>query len=117
MLIKISFKYSFFIKIAKLQLNHFNHLVINMNGKKNLGLGGGGCCNCYIILGGGFQKCYTVLYRVGVVKNFQFLRYIICARPLITYRAHVFIGQGRCGYKSGISNQLLRRFLFFFGFH
>ena len=38
-LIKISFKYSFFIKIAKLQLNHFNRLVINMNGKKNWGWG------------------------------------------------------------------------------
>ena len=83
MLIKISFKYSFFIKIAKFQLNNFNRLVININGEKILGLGWvGGCCNCYIILGGGFQKCYTVLYRVGVVKNFQFLRYIICARSL-----------------------------------
>ena len=37
---KISFKYAFFIKIAKFQLNHFNRLVINMNGKK-FGVGGG----------------------------------------------------------------------------
>ena len=65
MLIKISFKYSFFIKIAKFQLNNFNRSVININSEKNLGLGVGGCGNCYIILGGGFQKCYTVLYRVG----------------------------------------------------
>ena len=83
MLIKISFKYLFFIKIAKFQLNNFNRFVINMNGEKSLRFEGGGCCNCYIILGGwGFQKCYTVLYRVGVVKNSQFLRYIICARSL-----------------------------------
>ena len=82
MLIKISFKYSFFIKVATFRLNKFNRLVINTNGEKNWGWGGGpgGCCNCYIILVGGFQKCYTVLYRVGVVENFQFLRYIICAR-------------------------------------
>ena len=40
--IKISFKYSFFIKIAKFRLNNFNCLVININGEKNLGLGGGG---------------------------------------------------------------------------
>ena len=54
MLIKISFKYSFFIKIAKFQLNNFNRLVININGEQILGLGvgPGGCCNCYIILGG-----------------------------------------------------------------
>ena len=36
---KLVFKYSFFIKIAKLQLNHFNRLVINMNGKKIWGWG------------------------------------------------------------------------------
>ena len=30
----------------------------------------------------GIAASYTVLYRVGVVKNFQFLRYIICARSL-----------------------------------
>ena len=36
-LIKISFKYSFFIKIAKFQLNNFNRLVININGEKFLG--------------------------------------------------------------------------------
>ena len=41
MLIKISFKYSFFIKIAKFHLNNFNRLVININGEKILGLGGG----------------------------------------------------------------------------
>ena len=52
MLIKISFKYSFFIKVA-FRLNKFNCLVININGEKNFGVGGG-CCKCYIILGGGF---------------------------------------------------------------
>ena len=89
MLIKISFKYLCFIKIAKFakkmqKLNNFNRLVINIISEKNVW--GGGCCNCYIILGGGFQKCYTVLYRVGVVKIFQFLRYIICALHL-----HLFV--------------------------
>ena len=88
MLIKISFKYSCFIKIAKFankmqKFNNFNCLVNNINSEKNLGLGRG-CCNCYIILGGGFKKCYTVLYRVGVVKNFQFLRYIIMPRKRLT---------------------------------
>ena len=58
MLIEISFKYSFFIKIAKFQLNNFNCLVININSEKMLGLGR--CCNCYIILGG-------VVYR-NVIK-------------------------------------------------
>ena len=84
MLIKISFKYSSFIKIAKFQLNHFNRLVINMNGKKNLGLGGG-CCNCYIIFrGGGFQKCYRVLYRVGGGQKFPiFALYNMCTIPSI----------------------------------
>ena len=40
MLIKISFKYSFFIKVATFRLNKFNRLVININGEKILGLGG-----------------------------------------------------------------------------
>ena len=35
-------KYSFFIKIAKFQLNNFNRSVININSEKNLGLWGGG---------------------------------------------------------------------------
>ena len=63
MLINISFKYSFFIKIAKFQLDIFNRLVININGEKNLGLGVGGCCNCYIILGGGWfpEMLYSVI--------------------------------------------------------
>ena len=61
MLIKISYKYSFFIKIAKFQLNNFNRLVINIIGEKILGLGGG-CCNCYIILGGWFpEMLYSVI--------------------------------------------------------
>ena len=61
MLIKISFKYPFFIKIAKFQLNHFNRLAINMNGKTKFGVGGG-CCNCYIILGGWFpEMLYSVI--------------------------------------------------------
>ena len=63
------------------KLNNFNRLVNNINSEKKIGVRG--CCKCYIILGDGFQKSYTVLsYRVGVVKNFQFLRYIICARSL-----------------------------------
>ena len=41
MLIEISFKYSFFIKIAKFQLNNFNRLVININSEKCWGRGGG----------------------------------------------------------------------------
>ena len=39
---KISFKYSFFIKIAKFQLNYINRLVININSEKSLGLEGVG---------------------------------------------------------------------------
>ena len=39
---KISFKYLFFIKIVKLQLNNFNRFVININGEKSLGLEGVG---------------------------------------------------------------------------
>ena len=74
MLIKISFKYSFFIKIAKFQLDNFNRLVINKNGEK---MGLEVVLQLLYNIGG---KCYTVLYRVGGVKNFQFLRYIICAR-------------------------------------
>ena len=62
MLIKISFRYSFFIKIAKFQLKNFNRLVININSEKSLGLEGGGCCNCYIILGGWFpEMLYSVI--------------------------------------------------------
>ena len=70
MLIEISFKYSFFIKIAKFQLNNFNRLVniININSEKMLGLGWGWVLQLlYNIRDGGLQKCYTVLYRVGVV--------------------------------------------------
>ena len=62
MLIKISFKYLFFIKIAKFQLNIFNRFVININSEKSLGLEGGGCGNCYIILGGCFPE---MLYSGG----------------------------------------------------
>ena len=40
MLIKISFKYSFFTKIAKFHLNDFNRLIMNINGEKISGLGG-----------------------------------------------------------------------------
>ena len=67
----------------KLQkLNNFNRLVINMNSEKIGVGGGGGCCNCYIILGGGFQKCYTVLYRVGGGQKFPiFGLYNMCTIP------------------------------------
>ena len=41
MLIKISFKYSFSIKIAKFHLNNFNRSIMNISGEKNSGLGGG----------------------------------------------------------------------------
>ena len=43
---------------------------------------GGGCLfNLFITLGGGLEKCYIALYHVGGPKT-QFLRYIICERPL-----------------------------------
>ena len=84
MLRKISFKYSFFIKIAKFQLNNFNCLVININGEKNVGLGGGWVLQLLYNIRGvvprNFIQCYIGWW--GVVKNFQFLRYIICARSL-----------------------------------
>ena len=48
---------------------------------KKIGVGGG-CCNCYIILGGGFHKCYTVLYRVGGGQKFPiFALYNMCTIP------------------------------------
>ena len=62
-----------------------------MNGKKIWGWGG---CLQLLYNIRGFQKCYTVLYRVGVVKNFQFLRYIIyvhdpqAPRPYYTWVDH-----------------------------
>ena len=64
MLIKISFKFSFFIKIAKLQLNHFNRLVINMNGKK-IGVGGWVLQLLYNIGGGGVVSRNVIQCYIG----------------------------------------------------
>ena len=52
-LIKISFKFLFFIKIAKFQLNNFKRFVININGENGLVLEGwvvGGCCTVAIVI-------------------------------------------------------------------
>ena len=62
MLIKISFKYSFFIKIAKFQLNNFNRLVININGEQICGLGEGWVLQLLYNITGLFPE---MLYRVG----------------------------------------------------
>ena len=62
MLIKISFKHSFLIKIAKFQLNNFNRLVININSGKSLGLEGGWVLQLLYNIGGWFpEMLYSVI--------------------------------------------------------
>ena len=52
-----------------------------MNGKK-CRVGGGVLHLLYNIRGGGLQKCYTVLYRVGGGQKFPiFALYNMCTTP------------------------------------
>ena len=67
------------------KLNNFKRLVININNENNLGLGVDVAILLYNIMGyigDGFQKCYTVLYRVGGGRKFPiFALYNMCTIP------------------------------------
>ena len=83
MLIKLVSSINFSLKLQNFNWTILTVLVINMNGKKCRVGGGGGCCICYIILGGWSPEMLLQCYiGWGGGQKFPILRYIICARPL-----------------------------------